>query len=141
MGKVSKDSLNATERNRLLKALRNEGVVPPKVGYCVRAFGGEICRHPKYSMPGSDTGYQVLEIDEDLVLAALSVGARESDSDVYYSVAYQGSGGGFHGAGTFSTLAEAKEEAEYRCAMRHFAEIHKYDGDEKTLVWECGSML
>jgi len=66
---------------------------------------------------------------------------RRAREGVFYSVAHQGSGGGFHSDGTFETLAEAKEEAEYRCAMGHFAEVTKYDGDKRETIWECGRML
>lgn len=69
---LSLKSLNRAARNRLLKALRAEGIKPPRVGWCVRAFGGEVCRHPPYQIkrvkgtPGhGDTGYQIINVNFD----------------------------------------------------------------------------
>lgn len=66
MPRYSKRSLNPSQRNRVLALLRAEGIKPPKVGYCVRALGGEICRHPASPHLPNDTGYQAIEIDVDL---------------------------------------------------------------------------
>lgn len=73
MGKISANSLTRSERNKILKALRNERITPPKVGQCIKVFDGEICRHPQYSHDSNDTGYQVIDIDEDLLHIALSL--------------------------------------------------------------------
>lgn len=69
MSAWSKKSLTAKERNALLKVLREEGIKPPWIGWCIRALGGEICRHIKYpGLPG-DTGYQVIGVRKPKGLA------------------------------------------------------------------------
>lgn len=68
----SASSLTRTERNAVLRALKAEGIKPPKKGYCVRAFGGEICRHHPYKYDKSDTGYQVISIRKPRGLAGVS---------------------------------------------------------------------
>ena len=67
--KWSKRSLNHKERNAVLKALRTSGVKPPRIGYCVRALGGSVCRHPPSKYLPGDTGYQTIEIDKPAGLA------------------------------------------------------------------------
>ena len=64
MGRWSQYSLSAKQRNAVLKAIRAEGRKPPKVGYCVKALGGEVCRHRRGGMGPSDTGYQVIGVEK-----------------------------------------------------------------------------
>lgn len=77
MSRVSKSFLTKAERNVLLKALRNAGIEPPKSGYEIKAFGGDIINHGTQSAAGSRklgldrTGYQVIDIDEGQAQAAL----------------------------------------------------------------------
>jgi hypothetical protein len=71
VARLSISSLDHGERNRLLKAMRAAGIKPPRIGYCVTAFGGEVCRYPKYKHSTRDTGYQVIQVDA----AAAKLGA------------------------------------------------------------------
>jgi hypothetical protein len=59
-------SLTRGERNRLLKAMRAEGVKPPRLGHCVKTLGGEVCRHPASPHLPGDSGYQTIEITVDV---------------------------------------------------------------------------
>lgn len=64
--KHSYKSITRGERNRLLKAMRAEGVKPPRVGQCVKTLGGEVCRHPASPHLPGDTGYQTIEVSVDV---------------------------------------------------------------------------
>lgn len=64
MSEWSQSTLNHKQRNAVLKALKTAGIRAPKVGWCVKALGGEVCRHPTKRMGSSDTGYQVISISK-----------------------------------------------------------------------------
>ena len=62
---ISRLSLTNTEARAFRRVLREEGVSLPKVGWCKKALGGEICRHPKYTgrnprAASGDSGLQVI---------------------------------------------------------------------------------
>jgi len=56
----NKSFMTISERNAALKMLRDAGVKPPKMGYCVRFRGGELCHHPASKHHKGDTGYQAI---------------------------------------------------------------------------------
>lgn len=69
-------ALSRGEVRKTLKKLRELGVKPPRVGYCVTVRAGswskpvytnydpnsrvELCRHPKSRFIPNDTGYQII---------------------------------------------------------------------------------
>ena len=59
-------TLSRGEVRKALKKLRQLGIKPPRVGYCVTISGSigrdhvELCRHPKSRHIANDTGYQVV---------------------------------------------------------------------------------
>lgn len=55
-------SLTRGEARELIRALKAAGIKPPKVGWCVKAFDGEVCRHPPYSGNPQDSGYQTIHV-------------------------------------------------------------------------------
>jgi len=64
----SVDFLNAGQVRTLLKAIRADGVKPPKVGWCVKTLGGEVCHHPEPRPKRRGwTGWQVLSIRDDVI--------------------------------------------------------------------------
>ena len=67
MERAYRNSLSRAEVRRLTKALRAAGKKLPKVGYCIKALGGEVCRHPKYRHDKADTGIQVIGVMESAI--------------------------------------------------------------------------
>jgi hypothetical protein len=69
-------ALTRGEVRKALKKLRELGVKPPRVGYCVTVTPGEhpstdyygnrgrveLCRHPKSRNIPNDTGYQIVTL-------------------------------------------------------------------------------
>lgn len=56
-------ALSRGEVRKALKKLRELGVKPPRVGYCVTVVGDnyvELCRHPVSKNIPDDTGYQII---------------------------------------------------------------------------------
>jgi hypothetical protein len=83
-GRLYKDSLTQAELHVLTAALKAKGLKLPKMGWCIRAFGGEICRHPKYTHRPEDTGYQVIGIRLDLSVHVRSPKDGPADEMAYY---------------------------------------------------------
>ena len=87
------DTLTRGQVRKVLKKLRELGVKPPRIGYCVTVVARdpaaphvytnfdpsakvELCRHPRSRYIPNDTGYQILTFRRDHGLFGESVRTR-----------------------------------------------------------------